>query len=431
MTMKIGIMITCETPEIGGGFTFEQGIFDALLRLRRETPHELVLVGEAAQGPALLSEFPWICVKTKPLKKAKIRREIRRILNRIVVTRKADAEPLLDFERAPEVLAADLDLIVYLNPFFSPFLDIPYVFNIWDLAHRVLPFFPEINLAHGWKSRERYYQERLQRASYIISPNAAFRQQIVDFYRVPAERIRLLHHPTPADVLRQDANPAKDEPLDSLGVKGDFLFYPAQFWPHKNHLLLLRMLQVLRKKYDYTPQLVLTGSDKPLFDNAGAGNLAYVRNRARKMGLDDQVIFAGFVSREMLMTLYRKATALVFPSFLGPENLPPLEAFALGCPVITSELTGSRDQYGDAALQVDPTSPELWADAVQQLRVDAALRANLITKGKARAAQFTSDDFVRGLFSIFDEFEAYRCNWTSEMSQVPLKSDAPAQSPPL
>jgi hypothetical protein len=83
--------------------------------------------------------------------------------------------------------------------------------------------------------------------------------------------------------------------------------------------------------------------------------------------------------------------------------------------VIASRIPGSEEQFAEAALQVDPTNPGAWVEAIQKVRRDASLRASLITKGKARAALFTSDDFVRGLFQIIDEFSAYRRTWPSSL----------------
>ena len=420
--MKIGIVLSDQCPDVGGGFTFEQGLVDSLRRLKSETPHELVIIGEAKDAPPALAGMPWISLKAARVKKGKIGREIRRIVGKIVPGQEKSAGVYhLDFERSPQIQAANLDLIVYLNPGFSPFLDIPYIINIWDLAHRVLPFFPEISLGGGWEFRERHYRERLQRAAYIITPNATSRQEIIDFYQVPPAKVRPLRHPTPNDVLRRIDAPPQETPLDHLGISGEFLLYPAQFWPHKNHILLLRMLKVLKEKYGFAPQLVLTGADKPLFDESLLGNLVYIKQCASELGLDKQVIYAGFVSREVLIALYQKASALVFASFLGPENLPPLEAFALGCPVIASQLPGSQAQFGEAAIQLDPKSPELWADTVHQLRNAPALRELLIARGKARAREFTSDDFIHGLFQIFDDFAPYRSTWTSALSSAPLK----------
>jgi glycosyltransferase involved in cell wall biosynthesis len=426
--MKIGIVISDQSPDAGGGFTFEQGLIEAIQRLRLETPHRLVMIGKPVKVPECLSEMPYISLTSTRPKETKLARECKRIVRKLWPRR--DNNFVLDFQRTPQILAANLDLIVYLHPWVSPYVDIPYIVNVWDVAHRLTPFFPELSLATQWDFRERHYRKKLQRAAYIVCPNAPAKQEIVDFYQVAADRVWTLRHPTPADVLRQAEKPTPDVSIEHLGLRGEFLLYPAQFWPHKNHLLLLRMLKVLRDKYDYRPQLVLPGSDKPLFAAALEGNLSFVKQRVREMELEDQVIFAGFIPREVLIALYRRAFALVFPSFLGPENLPPLEAFALGCPVIASELPGSKEQFGEAAVRLDPKAPELWADAVQVFRKDSAFRAAQIEKGKIRARDYTSDDFIRGLFAIFEDFEPYRGNWTSAMSSVPLEPDwRPLNSP--
>jgi glycosyltransferase involved in cell wall biosynthesis len=79
----------------------------------------------------------------------------------------------------------------------------------------------------------------------------------------------------------------------------------------------------------------------------------------------------------------------VFPSFIGPENFPPLEAFALECPVIAANIPDAEEQMGDAGILLDPTNHELWSQAVRQLRRDPALRESLIVKGKKRAFNLT------------------------------------------
>jgi glycosyltransferase involved in cell wall biosynthesis len=392
--LHVGIMTSEQLhwPEIGGGFTFEHEIVQALLRLRTESRHRYTFLGYSPEKPPILAgtEIPWVnaCFPPAP-----------------------PEQPIFDFDLCPEVKHASLDLICYLNPWTSPFLDIPFILNVWDLAHRICPFFPEVSLAGTWNARELHFQQRIQRATYVITPNATGKREIANFYRVPEEKVRELHHPTPSFVLRAGERRAEKKPLDHLGVKGEFLFYPAQFWSHKNHVLLLRVLVALKRKYGYAPQLVFTGSDKPLFDSARIGNKAFIEQGAVELSLQKQVIFAGFVSQEDLIALYQQAIALVFPSFFGPENIPPLEAFALGCPVIASRIHGSEDQMGDAALLVDPTDPEAWAEAVYKVRQKARWRSSLIAKGKKRARRFTPDHFARGLFQMIDEFAGYRCNW--------------------
>ena len=149
--------------------------------------------------------------------------------------------------------------------------------------------------------------------------------------------------------------------------------------------------------------MVLVGADH--------GNEAYVREMVVKLDLSKQVYFLGFVPQSDIPQLYQNAFALTFLSFFGPDNLPPLEAMALGCPVIASNVSGASEQLQDAALLVDPKQPEEIAIAVKSLLEDAALRQNLIETGSLRAKQWMADDYIGEIFSVLDDFEAIRRCW--------------------
>jgi glycosyltransferase involved in cell wall biosynthesis len=100
-------------------------------------------------------------------------------------------------------------------------------------------------------------------------------------------------------------------------------------------------------------------------------------------------------------------------SFGGPENLPPLEAFALGCPVVAAAIAGAEEQLGDAALRVDPRSPEAIADALARVITDRGLAESLRAKGLQRAKARTAEGFVRGMFSWLDGFAPLRRAWSA------------------
>jgi glycosyltransferase involved in cell wall biosynthesis len=151
--------------------------------------------------------------------------------------------------------------------------------------------------------------------------------------------------------------------------------------------------------------VVLTGADK--------GSLKFVRETARELGLTDRVHLLGFVSREELTYLYQNAFALAYPSFFGPDNIPPMEAFALGCPVIAARVPGANEQMGDAALFFDPSHETELAAKVKELLSTSGLRETLIRRGRNRASQWTAKDYVRGIFQIADEFQSMRRNWSS------------------
>jgi len=146
---------------------------------------------------------------------------------------------------------------------------------VWDLQHRLQPYFPEVSAAGEWDTRELAYVWFLQRASVIIAGTLAGRDEIERFYQVPTERIRILPHPTPRFALNAPEKKLEGIPKKYGIPEHGFLLYPAQFWAHKNHVNLLLAIGELRDKHGLTVHLVLVGSDK--------GNLAQVQQRTREL----------------------------------------------------------------------------------------------------------------------------------------------------
>ena len=99
----------------------------------------------------------------------------------------------------------------------------------------------------------------------------------------------------------------------------------------------------------------------------------------------------GFIDNEDIVELYKNSLALVMPTYFGPTNIPPLEAFALGVPVLYSDLPGLRDQVGDSALLLDLNDPNSMAKNLINLMTDDNLRATLIRLGKKR---IDSNDYI-------------------------------------
>jgi glycosyltransferase involved in cell wall biosynthesis len=116
--------------------------------------------------------------------------------------------------------------------------------------------------------------------------------------------------------------------------------------------------------------LVLTGSDH--------GNRPHVEAVAARLGLSTRVHFCGFVPYEDILAFYHQSRALAYVSFFGPENLPPLEAMALECPVILSDIPGVRALHGDGPVLVQPDDP---GSIAQGIRLCAR------SSGRDRAAQ--------------------------------------------
>jgi glycosyltransferase involved in cell wall biosynthesis len=281
-------------------------------------------------------------------------------------------------------------------------VNLPFVCQVLDLEHRMKPWFPEVS-GHGeWEHRERHYRRYLPKATRVIVPGETGREQVVRFFGVDPDNCLPLKHPTPDFALAAAAAERQPEELVSKrGIEPPYLLYPAQFWAHKNHAAVLDALAELHSR-DESMSLVLVGSDK--------GQLERVRTQIDERGLGGAVHVLGWVDEDELIGLYQHAHALVYLSRFGPENLPPLEALALGCPAIVANVPGAEEQLGDAALIVDPDDPAAVADAIQ--RVDQrAERNRLVEAGRARAAAWTADDYLLGLLTFLDGFERERRLW--------------------
>jgi len=397
--MHIGIYFGDFRPEAGGGYTYVADLLGAFVEMAAGSEHYYVMLCDpaAAQAIRLRVNVPNVTVVpvASPSKPAiwLVGLKYFSPLFRWVWRRRGAVE------RAARCHDVQLLWFVGVGAYECP--DMPYVATLWDLQHRLQPFFPEVSAAGLWDKREQFYSHFLRRAAYCLTGTEIGKREIQYLYQVAEQRVRILPLPTPKFAL--EAAPSVVDVRNRFGIDKGYIFYPAQFWPHKNHANLILALKWLKEQRGLEIALALCGSDK--------GNLSFVKRFTEQQGMIDRVHFLGFVSDEELIVLYRQAVALTFVTYFGPDNIPPLEAFALGCPVIASAVEGAREQYGDAVVPVDPSDPEDIGQAIWNVHSDTKLREKLVEAGFERARKWTSVDYVRRIFMLFDEFAAVRRNW--------------------
>jgi glycosyltransferase involved in cell wall biosynthesis len=397
--MHVGVITSSVSPHQGGAFTFEHELLESLKRLAPNTRYRFSVIGRKGQVTDLNGE-----TRSKPamVRNARMRAMFASRFPKLSRTTRRQSRGGTQANWLDILLQElEVDLAWFLSP-ATKIVNVPFYTVVWDLQHRLQPYFPEVSGRGEWEARESAFQTTLRRATGVFAGTEVGSEEIQRFYQVPKERIHILPHPTPRFALTP---PVVDDAaiLREFKLDPGFLLYPAQFWSHKNHAGLLQSLCVMRESHRESKTLVLVGSDQ--------GNRSYVESLVRQWGLGDHVRFLNFVTREQLIALYRQAAALTYVSYFGPENLPPLEAFALGCPVIASRVSGAAEQFSDAAILVDPKSPEAIADAVIELTRNPDLRSRLVTLGLVRASRFTGDDFVAGAIKAFDDFSAVRLCW--------------------
>jgi glycosyltransferase involved in cell wall biosynthesis len=248
------------------------------------------------------------------------------------------------------------------------------VSTVHDLMHKYERHFPEAGAFLRYYARQVRFRHLSRDCAAILVDSEIGRQHVVDSYQAECERVHVLPYIAPTH-KPPEASAISKEPKYSLPEK--YYFYPAQFWPHKNHLRLIEALAQARLVHGDI-HLVLTGRQAHDFHRVAA--------LVEQLGLRKFVHFLGYVPDGDLAELYRGARALVMPTFFGPTNIPPLEAMANSCPIIISDIYGHREQCRDSALYFDPTSVEelaqlmssLWAnDQQHRVLMDAGRRLSL------------------------------------------------------
>lgn len=261
-------------------------------------------------------------------------------------------------------------------------IPVPALVTILDVVHRYDGRrFPEA--ASRWELLYRIptYTNICRWAKRIIVLSEIDKRQVMDSYRVPEERLQVMPMVVPRYI--QDAR-SPDGFDERYRLPAKYLFYPAQFWEHKNHRNLLRAMASLKPELPDL-ELVLVGSKKNAWDS--------VQALRGELGLAEDVHILGYVPDADMPELYRRARALIYPSCYGPTNLPPLEALALGCPMALAEVTCMPDRVGDAALVFHQDSVEEMAACVRRLWTDDELCVLLKDRGQARAASWGQAQF--------------------------------------
>lgn len=294
-----------------------------------------------------------------------------------------------------------VDLVYFLGPsgIALDLLEHSYIITVWDLCHLDNPEFPEVSYYREFERREYFYSKSLSKAFAVITDNEVTKKKIATKYGVNDKRIHILPFVVSNQILQKVNHEINVRSKYSL--QREYIFYPAQFWPHKNHIYILEALNILKRE-GIKIDSVFVGSDK--------GNLDFVRKKIKEYDLEDQVKILGFIPEEDIYSLYKNSIALVMPTYFGPTNIPPLEAFYVGVPVIYSDIEDFRVQVKDAVLFCDLKDPGSLANHIKNLRNDPTLREDLVLKGKNILSSIREDDILTVLEKIFQDYiERKKC----------------------
>ena len=242
----------------------------------------------------------------------------------------------------------------------------PFVITFHDLTHEKLATrFEDL-------SRDKQLFQRrkllLDRASKVISVSASTKNDIMDIYKVPSDKIEVVHLASSIWPGNQDM----EIPYDN------YILYVGNRQSYKNFILFIESISPLLQK-DNALKVLCAGGGVFTLDEINLFNDFKIADQLIQISINDN----------LLSSLYKKALFFVFPSLYEGFGIPILEAFTCSCPVLLSDISPFREVASDAAIYFNPTEREDLLDKATQLLQDEYLRARLKTAGSNRGEEFT------------------------------------------
>jgi len=290
-----------------------------------------------------------------------------------------------------EWLAGASDVVLAPNFVAPPSSASCIVVVVHDLSREVMP---ETAPHHDARWR-RGFERSLRRASAVIVPSEAARQDLERFYGIDPERVRVIHHGTDAEAFAPSIPPEVEEIRSRFAIEGPYVIFLGGLEPRKNLEMLVRGFGMIEDRRCW---LVLAGGTvrwapnySERIDRAVAELPADVRAR---------VVRTGYVPDADRRALLSGAEVLAYPSRYEGFGFPILEGFAANVPVLTSNRSSMPEIAGNAALLVDPDDPASIAKGLDELLGDDDLRNVLRASGTARVASFTWERCARQTIDV-------------------------------
>ncbi len=267
-------------------------------------------------------------------------------------------------KEAPDIIHFPLQTIQLWN---TPF---PKVISLHDLQHKYYPkFFKKNELEY----REKYYKLSAKLSDGIVVSFRHVKRDIRKFYGIDSSKIFV----TGLGIDNRFVN-IKEIPFPEINkelkIPKDYILYPAQTWPHKNHINLLKALLFLKQK-GIIINCVCTGRKNDFFYKR-------INNFILQHKMGDQIYFTDFVPVEILKTLYKNAKAVVIPTLYEAGSFPLFEAISLEIPVICSNVTSLPDTIKNKKFIFNPRNVKEIAEKILKIVFDKKYREENISNSR-------------------------------------------------
>jgi glycosyltransferase involved in cell wall biosynthesis len=309
-----------------------------------------------------------------------------RVIDRRILRHLAGVEPIIFRNR--QITNHNLDVCIGTAPFidgvFANCANVLIIHDLWFL--RLVP-------ADYLLSNENWRPLRTQigifNADVIVVDSPFGRQDIIDYAKVDKDRVSIV----PLPVAPFVTNYMNAKLLAPTKISRRYVFYPAHYLDFKNHAVILRALRLLKSRGILLSAVFCGPVTVPAYRDE-------LIKMTAEFGLEDQVLFEGWLSDREVASLYRHATAVVISSKYGPTNMPIWEGMAFGVPVISSDVGDMPWQVGDAGLIFPAEDERVLADHLENIIKNPEMAKEYVRRGKRRFSSFELEVWGENLLKV-------------------------------
>jgi glycosyltransferase involved in cell wall biosynthesis len=254
----------------------------------------------------------------------------------------------------------------------------------------------------------------VKRARKIIAVSEFTKKDIIEKFKISEEKIIVTYEGASSLAGGREADRRfygieeiinnDKKILLGYNITSPYLLYVGNAYPHKNLEGLLRVFSKIKKEdadFAHNFNLVLVGKDDYFYKR--------VKEYAFGLGLisedssNTKVIFPGYVPDKDLEAMYRIAIAYVFPSFYEGFGLPPLEAMAHGCPIVSSDQASMPEILGQAALYFDPHDEVEMEEKIKEIILNDGLKRELVRRGFEQVKKYDWEECAGKTAGVYND----------------------------
>lgn len=292
----------------------------------------------------------------------------------------------------PWLLWKDHISVAHVQYTIPPIMPCPVVTSIHDVSFKRHPEF------FNWKDRfvlNMGIKYAAKRAFGILAISEHTKHEIVELYKVPAERVSVIYPGVDEQFTPGDRLASRRFIKDKYGISSPIILTVGTIQPRKNLSTLVKGFAKLKASQEFEHKLVVVGKY--------GWKERRLLSLVEELELTQDILFVGYVPQEDLPALYLAADVFVYPSVYEGFGLPPLEAMACGTPVITGNRSSLPEVVGEAGIMVDPYDPEAFALAMWNVLSSESLRTEMSQAGLKQAVKFSWDKMATEVLGIYRE----------------------------